>query len=58
MQSRLHSDPSEARISWWLCLAASLIGGLFLLLIFVVGWMALGPHTWSSSQESEAISYG
>ena len=47
MQSQLYIDPGEARISWWLCLAASLIDGLFLLLIFVVGWIALGHRTWS-----------
>lgn len=46
LQSPLYSDPGGASIPWWLCLAASLADGLFVLQIFGVGWIALGRRTW------------
>lgn len=46
LQSQLFVDPGRASIPWWLCFAASLIDGLFVLLIFGVGWIALGRRTW------------
>ena len=46
LQSPLYVHPGGASIPWWLCLAASLADGLFLLMIFGVGWMALGNRTW------------
>jgi len=46
LQSPLYVYLGGASIPWWLCLAASLADGLFVLVIFGVGWMALGRRTW------------
>lgn len=46
LQSQLYVHPGGASIPWWLCLAASLADGLFVLVIFGVGWMTLGRRTW------------
>jgi hypothetical protein len=46
LQSQLYVYPGGASIPWWLCLAASLADGLFVVVIFGVGWMALGRRTW------------
>lgn len=46
LQSPLYGHSGGASIPWWLCLAASLADGLFVLMIFGVGWMALGRRTW------------
>ena len=46
LQSSLYVHPGGVGIPWWLCLAASLADGLFILVIFGVGWMALGRRTW------------
>lgn len=46
MQSQRYIDPGGASIPWGLCLAASLADGLFVLMIFGMGWMALGRRTW------------
>ena len=46
LQSQLYVRPGGAGIPWWLCLAASLADGLFVLVIFGIGWMALGSRTW------------
>lgn len=46
LQSSFYVHPGGVGIPWWLCLAASLADGLFILMIFGVGWMALGRRTW------------
>lgn len=46
LQSPLYVYPGGASIHWWLCLAASLADGLFVLVIFGVGWMTMGRRTW------------
>ncbi|WHZ14957.1 MAG: hypothetical protein OJF52_001797 [Nitrospira sp.] len=46
LQSPLYVHPGRASIPWWLCLAASLADGLFVLVIFGVGWIVLGRRTW------------
>ena len=46
LQSPLYVYPGGASIPWWLCLAASLADGLFVLVIFGIGWIALGRRTW------------
>lgn len=46
LQSPLYVHSGGASIPWWLCLAASLADGLFVLVIFGVSWMALGRRTW------------
>ena len=46
LQSTLYVYPGGASIHWWLCLAASLADGLFVLVIFGLGWIALGRRTW------------
>lgn len=46
LQSPLYVYPGGASIPWWLCLAASLADGLFVLVVFGVGWIALGRRTW------------
>jgi len=46
LQSQLYVHPGGVSIPWWLCLAASLADGLFVLVIFGVGWMTLGRRTW------------
>jgi len=46
LQSPLYVHPGRAGIPWWLCLAASLADGLFVVAIFGVGWIALGRRRW------------
>ena len=46
LQSPLYVHSDGDSIPWWLCLAASLVDGLFVVVIFGVGWMALGHRTW------------
>lgn len=46
LQSQLYVHPGGVSIPWWLCLAASLADGLFVLVILGVGWMTLGRRTW------------
>lgn len=46
LQSPLYVHSGGASIPWWLCLAASLADGLFVVVIFGVGWMTLGRRTW------------
>ena len=53
MRSQLSIDPGGASIPWWLCLTASLADGLFVLMIFGIGWMALGHRTWLEQSEVE-----
>jgi len=46
LQSQLYVGPGGSIVQWRLCLAASLVDGLFVLLIFGVGWMAFGRREW------------
>jgi hypothetical protein len=46
LQSQLYVHSGGVSIPWWLCLAASLADGLFVVVIFGVGWMAFGCRTW------------
>ena len=46
LQSQLYTDPGGASIPWWLCLVASLVDGLFILLIFGIGLIAFGRRMW------------
>lgn len=46
VQSRLYIGPNGADIAWWLCFVASLVDGLFVLLILSVGWVAFGRSDW------------
>ena len=46
LQSSLYVHPGGAGIPWWLCLAASLADGLFVLVMFGLGWLILGRRRW------------
>lgn len=46
VQSQLYIGPNGADIAWWLCFVASLVDGLFVLLILGVGWVVFGRSDW------------
>lgn len=45
-QAPLYEWPGESRNVWWHCFVASLGDGLMILLIFALGWLALGRFDW------------
>ena len=46
VQSQLYVGPNGAAIPWWLCVAASQVDGLFMLLLLWVGWVLWGDRAW------------
>ncbi len=46
VQSQLYVSPSGTAIPWWLCVAASLVDGLFLLFVLWVGLVLWGDRVW------------
>lgn len=45
-QSPLYMGMESINAVWWHCFVASLGDGLLVLLIFAVGWLALGKQNW------------
>lgn len=46
----------RSHIAWWLCVVASLVDGLFLLLLLWVGWVLWGDRGWALHPGFGAIS--
>jgi hypothetical protein len=45
-QAQLYVGPAGASIGWWLCLTASLVDGLLVLLMFGLGWIMFRRRDW------------
>lgn len=45
-QAQLYVGPAGVMVEWWLCLAASLADGVFVVLMFGIGWILLRRRGW------------